>query len=51
MKATNLLHPVMRSVLHRRIVMAIETASKEGTFCIVVLLIVAMVAAGAIWSK
>jgi len=31
--------------------MAIEMASKEGTFCIVILLIVAMAAAGAIRSK
>jgi hypothetical protein len=31
--------------------MAIETASKEGTFCIVVVLIVALAAGGAIWSE
>jgi hypothetical protein len=31
--------------------MAIETASKEGTFCIVFLLIVALAAAGRIRSK
>jgi len=33
-----------------RIAMAIKTASKVGVFCIVVLLIVALVAAGAIQS-
>jgi hypothetical protein len=31
--------------------MAIETANKEGTFCIIVVLIVAMAAAGAIQSE
>jgi hypothetical protein len=51
MKATNLLHQVMRTVQYRRITMAIKTASKEGKFCIVVLLIVTLAAAGAIWSK
>jgi hypothetical protein len=52
MKAMNLLHWAMRLVLwYRRIAMAIETASKVGTFCIVVLLIVALAAAGAIRSK
>ncbi len=30
--------------------MAIETASKVGTFCIIIVMIVALVAAGAIWS-
>ena len=30
--------------------MAIETTSKVGTFCIIVVMIVALVAAGAIWS-
>jgi len=41
----------MRAVLCRRMVMAIEAASKVGTFCIVVLLIIALAAAGAILSK
>jgi hypothetical protein len=51
MKALDLLHRAMRSVLYHRIAVAIETASKVGTFCIVVLLIVALVAAGAIRSE
>jgi len=51
MKATNLLHWAMRVVWYCRIAMAIETASKEGTFCIVVLVIVVMAAAGAIRSE
>ena len=51
MKALDHLHQAMRSVSHRRTAMAIETASKEGTFCIVGVLIVAMVAAGAIRSE
>jgi len=50
MKATNLLHQGMRAVEYRRIAMAIKMASKEGKFCIVILLIVAMVVAGAIRS-
>ena len=44
MKATNLLHQAMHAVYYRRITMTIETASKEGTFCIIVVLIVALVA-------
>jgi hypothetical protein len=51
MKATNLLHQAMHVLEYRCIAMAIKMASKEGTFCIVVLLIVAMVAAGATRSK
>jgi hypothetical protein len=52
MKATNLIHWAMRTVLYRHIVMTIETASKVGTFCIVVLLIVAfLAAAGGIRSE
>ncbi len=51
MKALDLLHQAMCLVLYRRIAMAIETASKLGTFCIVVLLIVALAAAGAIRSE
>ena len=50
MKATNHLHQGMRAVEYRRIAMAIKMASKEGKFCIVILLIVAMVVAGAIRS-
>ena len=50
-KALDLLYPSMRSVLYCRIAMAIKIASKVGVFCIVVLLIVALVAAGAIQSE
>ena len=46
MKALDLLHQAMCSVSHRRIMMAIETASKVGTFCIV-----ALAADGAICSE
>ena len=42
MKAMNLLHRGMHTVSYRHIVMAIETASKVGTCCIIVLLIVAL---------
>jgi hypothetical protein len=41
----------MCAVLHRRIVMAIEMASKGAYFFIVVLLIVALLATGAIQRK
>ena len=51
MKATNLLHRAMRAVQYRRIAMAIETASKVGSFCIVVPFAVALAAAGAIHSE
>jgi hypothetical protein len=51
MKATNLLHRAMRAVKYRRIVMAIEMASKVGTYCMIVVLIVALAAAGAIRSE
>ena len=51
LKATNLLHRSIRAVSYRRIAMAIETASKVGVFCIVVLLIVTLAAAGAIRSE
>ena len=51
MKAMSLLHQVMRALEYRHIVMAIEMASKEGIFCIVFLLIVAMAAAGVIPSE
>ncbi len=50
-KATNLLHKAMHAVLYRCIAMAIKTASKVDTFCIVILLIVALAAAGAIRSE
>jgi hypothetical protein len=50
MKAMNLLHQAMCKISHQRIVMAIEMASKVGVFLIVVLLIVALAAAGAIRS-
>ena len=39
------------TVLYRRIAMAIETASKVGSFFIVILLIVTQVAAAAILSE
>ena len=51
MKAMNLLHRAMRSVLYCHIAMAVNMASKVGTFCIVILLIVALAAAGAIGSN
>jgi hypothetical protein len=51
MKATNLHHLAMRAVWYRHIALPIKKASKEGTFCIIVLLIVSMAAAGAIRSK
>jgi len=38
----------MRAVSYRHIAMANKTTSKVGTFCIVVLLIVTLAAAGAI---
>ncbi len=50
-KATNLLHQVMRAVWYSRIVMAFKTASKVGTCCIIIVLIVALAASGAIWSE
>ena len=51
MKAANLLHRVMHAVLYRCIAMAIEMASKVGSLCIIVLLIVALAAAGVIRSE
>ena len=47
-KALDLLHQAMHSVSYRCNGMAIETASKVGKFCIVVLLNVALAVAGAI---
>jgi len=51
MKALYLLHWVMSLVLYCRIAMAIKMASKVGTFCIVVFLVVALAVAGAIRSE
>ena len=50
-KALDLLHWAMRAISYPRAATAIETASKVGTFYIIVLFAVALVAAGAIWSK
>ena len=47
----NLLHWAMNAVQYRRTAPAIKTASKVGTFFIVVLFAVDMAAVGAIWSK
>ena len=47
----NLLHQAMQAVSYHRIAMAIKTARKVGTFCIVIVLIVALTAAGVIRSK
>jgi hypothetical protein len=51
LKATNLLHWVILTVSYRRITMVIKTASKVGVICIVILLIIALAAAGAIRSE
>ena len=51
MKATNLLHQAMRAVSYCRIATAIEVASKGGGMLHIVVLIVFLVAAGAIWSE
>ena len=51
LKALDLLHRAMRFILYRHIAMAIEMKSKVGTFCMVVLLLVALAAARAIRSK
>jgi len=51
MKATNLLHWVMRAVLYRRIATAIEMTSKGGGILLIVVLIVTLAAAGAIQSE
>ena len=51
LKALDLLHWAMRLILYRHIAMAIEMKSKVGTFCMVVLLLVALAAARAIRSK
>jgi len=50
-KALDLLHRVMLPVSYRRIAMAIKMASKVDFYFILVLLIVALVAAGAIRSE
>ena len=51
MKALDLLHQAMCVVQYRRIAMAIKMAIKVGTYHIVVLFAVALVAAEAIRSK
>jgi len=51
MKAMNLLHWVMRTVLYRHTAMTIKMVSKVDTFCSVVLFAVALAAAGAIRSE
>jgi hypothetical protein len=51
MKATNLLHRAMRAVSYRRIATAIEMTSKRGGILLIVVLNVALAAAGAIRSK
>jgi len=51
MKATNLLHWVMRAVSYRRIATAIKMTSKGGGILLIVVLIVALAAAGAIRSE
>jgi hypothetical protein len=51
MKAMNLLHQVMHAVYYHRIAMAIKLPRKVGTFCIIVVLIVALAAAGTIRSE
>ncbi len=51
LKVKNHLHQAILAVSYRRIAMDIETASKVGGFCIVVLFIVALVAARAIHSE
>jgi len=50
-KALDLLHQAMLVLSYRRIAMAIEMASKAGVFFTVVLLIVTVAAAVAIWSE
>ncbi len=51
MKAAHLLHRAMRTVKYRHIAMAIKMASKVGTCCIIVVLIIALVAASVIRSE
>jgi len=52
MKATNLLHRVMRAVSHRPIATAIKMTSKGGGgIFLIVVLIVPLAAAGAIRSE
>ena len=51
MKATNLLHRAMRAVSYRRIATAIEMTSKGGGILLIVVLNVALAAAGAIRSE
>ncbi len=51
MKATNLLHQAMCTVLYCHIATAIEMVSKGGGMFLIVVLIVFLAAAGAIRSK
>jgi hypothetical protein len=51
LKAMNLLHWVIFAVSYWGITMSIETASKVGVFCILILLIVDLAATGAIPSE
>ncbi len=50
-KALDLLYQAMHAVLYRHTTAAIEMASKDGPFFVVVLFAVGLVAAGAIRSK
>jgi hypothetical protein len=50
-KALDLLHWAMRAVSYRRTAMAIKMAIKVGQFFVLVLVVVALAAAGVIWSK
>jgi hypothetical protein len=50
-EALDLLHWAIHTVLYRCTAAAIEMASKVGQFFVVVSFAVALVAAGAIWSK
>ena len=50
-KALSLLHWAMCAVLYPHTAAAIKMASLFGTFFVVILFAVALVAAGAIWSK
>jgi hypothetical protein len=51
MKALDLLHRAMRMVYYRHNAITIQMAIKVGIFCIIAVLIVALVAAGAIRSE
>ena len=51
MKATNLLHRVMRAVSYRPIATAIKMTSKGGGILLIVVLIVTLAAVGAVRSE